>query len=531
MLTVLPRFKENSEQIQDEEIIEILRLFRRTDFRFQTLVIDQVPNLSLMMHDFELSSGKVWSIWDEIQDVHRPGGIPLSMDDIEIPEGMTVFTGWPATFIDDEMSHRQEIVFHDRGFVTKIIENTNDGRTISQYDYRGFLSYKDWYDRDNFPVKREWYNATGRVVMTQAEGEIRVATDQLSRFDKEIYNDREEIVLEFLGKYLARFKENAILAKKTLFTVNFLEKLKAIDQLYYLASYRQIVNESIDFVLQEKDHYVLPTTVDRDMFKEKVVAHPDNQGISIDGRLRVIPLFPTELDLGISNDLALMNIYWFWGDYPDKSAVELMARFLEILDDRDDIAVQAEVGPNSNAEELQDVWEQMIAAFYELDIEDKFYQQVKTYLTEIRDDKPLSLNMKEIKKMRKDVHYDYVSGAFEVYFRLSILEPQTRRQQNALISQARVYLDTGDLPNLRLQTASISAGIPQITQRSRGMMEDGVTGMIAKTQTEMISALHHYLDELRPWNEALVENVKVLERYQEARVIQDWEDFVYGSER
>lgn len=532
MLTVIPKFEANTEQIEDEEIAEVIRLFQRTDFPFRVLVLEQVPNLNLILHDLNLPIGNVQSVWDDIQDVQGHSGLPISFDDLTPPEGMTVFYSWPSVFFDDNNNtHRQQVRFHRRGFVNQITEFLPDGSKVSQYDFRGFVTYTDWLDLDKNELKREWYTATGDLVMTRQAGSIQIAPAYTERFDKSTYENTDEIVSEFIQKYLGRYPKNQILSHKRPFVTERIVSLDRVDRVFYLSGYREIVNDSIDFRLGKKDYYVLPTTVDLEMFQEKVGSLEENRGVALDKRLAVIPLYPTELDIGVSNELALMNIYWYWGDYPTETAVQLMARLLAFFGERDDLAIQAEVSGDADIDELSDTWEQMVAAFFDLNTEDETYQKVKLLMIARREKKFSPFSKKQIEELRKNERFDDIATAIEVVFRFAVLKPQTRDAQNELVTNARVYLDTGELPNLRLQTASISSGIPQITQRSRGMLEDGLTGIIATTQEEIMAALHHYLDNLRPWNEALVENVRLLEQYQESYIIQEWEELSYGEER
>lgn len=91
------------------------------------------------------------------------------------------------------------------------------------------------------------------------------------------------------------------------------------------------------------------------------------------------------------------------------------------------------------------------------------------------------------------------------------------------LSDTRLVIDLAKEPDLFLQIASISAGIPQINQVKTSYVEDHKNGLIIKKIDQLKQAVNFYLVGLTNWNQALVYAAKRISEYSSKNLIKKWQ--------
>ncbi len=95
-----------------------------------------------------------------------------------------------------------------------------------------------------------------------------------------------------------------------------------------------------------------------------------------------------------------------------------------------------------------------------------------------------------------------------------------------ILRDARVILDVRDQPELYLQIAGISAGIPQINYRFTRYVKHKKDGYIIQNINYITGALEYYLDSLSGWNEALVYCVQEVSQYTGGTLVKRWKEML-----
>lgn len=106
--------------------------------------------------------------------------------------------------------------------------------------------------------------------------------------------------------------------------------------------------------------------------------------------------------------------------------------------------------------------------------------------------------------------------------RVQIISYQTENDLIRRLYDVRLILDVRDQPDLYLQIAGISAGIPQVNYRFTRYVQHQKDGYIIQNIHYITGALEYYLSELVHWNEALVYCVKEIEKYTGGSLVQQW---------
>ena len=92
--------------------------------------------------------------------------------------------------------------------------------------------------------------------------------------------------------------------------------------------------------------------------------------------------------------------------------------------------------------------------------------------------------------------------------------------------EQRVMADVRKAPELYLQIASISIGIPQIVRKKTEFVEHGKNGVVLKDMKKLGEALSHYLDTMANWNEAMVYAYELGKKYTTERLMEKWKEVI-----
>lgn len=100
-----------------------------------------------------------------------------------------------------------------------------------------------------------------------------------------------------------------------------------------------------------------------------------------------------------------------------------------------------------------------------------------------------------------------------------------------ILQDVRLIVDIREQPDLYLQIAGISAGIPQVNCQSTQYVEHKKDGYLVSDIQHLKEALSYYLDGLQHWNEALVYCIRKIESYTGKSLVQQWKEIFEGNDR
>lgn len=90
--------------------------------------------------------------------------------------------------------------------------------------------------------------------------------------------------------------------------------------------------------------------------------------------------------------------------------------------------------------------------------------------------------------------------------------------------QARIYVDTATIPDLRLMISAISHGVPLLVRQANTLIRDHQNGIIIQDLAEIPEASRYFLKTLRHWNDALVVNAELIETFSANHLIEKWQE-------
>jgi accessory secretory protein Asp1 len=86
-----------------------------------------------------------------------------------------------------------------------------------------------------------------------------------------------------------------------------------------------------------------------------------------------------------------------------------------------------------------------------------------------------------------------------------------------------------NLPDDFIMTAAVSMGIPQLQNFASFTLHDHKNGLICKDYKQLLAGLSFYLDSLQNWNQSLVYNAQLLNKYSEDNIYDKWESILKGG--
>ena len=90
------------------------------------------------------------------------------------------------------------------------------------------------------------------------------------------------------------------------------------------------------------------------------------------------------------------------------------------------------------------------------------------------------------------------------------------------LDKTRVLISWGSVNEL-MQMVAVSIGIPQIQNFASKTVIHQKNGYVCQTAEKIDTPLNDYLNNLTAWNNAIVYNVKMLNRYSEENIMKRWE--------
>ena len=99
--------------------------------------------------------------------------------------------------------------------------------------------------------------------------------------------------------------------------------------------------------------------------------------------------------------------------------------------------------------------------------------------------------------------------------RIRVVSYRTEKELDHILEETRLVLDPRKTPDLRLQTAAICYGIPQVVFASSGYVLHTENGYICSGDQYIADGLHYYLDGLANWNHAHEICAHIVRKYPE----------------
>lgn len=488
-----------------DDTINQIRMFHAAGEPLELMMLAYAPGLRLFLHRQGLYPVPFWSVFDEMQGIRRKELGMLSYLELSWPRGI-VFRNTPfavVAFLHERRYAQAE--FGEEGRLLRVDYYDADGylHRRDSYDDRGFCSSSLCFERGE-PCRREYYNEEGTLQLTEnlTTRVITVAKGAAERFLHHTYPSLTDAVEETLRRRFVQMDPDATVV---------IASNRIHNQLVLHARKGQTVGLSYF-----EDRYDLQDSaaLSHDL-SDAVFAVTDTERAA--GRIRAqaaedfpvydISPFDTRLALGKSQQIRELKIYMPVSGLGEEYLRIALEQIIAYMMQNPDVFLYLATGDANEQEKLT--------------------EEVKNALTSCRafDFGVCQENGQVISAERNaagEGEEQPEEEKVQVPARIFLITVRTEQELIRRLYDVRLILDVRDQPDLYLQIAGISAGIPQVNYRFTRYVQHKRDGYIIQNIHYITGALEYYLSELTHWNEALVYCVKEIEKYTSGSLVSVW---------
>ena len=532
MIYLIPNWKQADNNLENDRILNITRLFAESGEQYKLFLLNYLPFLRYKAQEYSLFSDCYWRAYDVIQNVSLEEGHPLSIEDLCFPKDVeSVYTPFGMVLLQNNQSYG-EVTYNKYGCIERVKFFESDGYFIDYYDDRGFLSQKEFASKSNKIYKREYFNEYGEKTVTELLGdnpEIIIEEAGNDQLKKTKFFTMDEVVSAVLQIEFEKNKKN----DKKILTTTDEDVLKATQVLQEKESLVRIVSD--DNVLREYNRelfincmktaksIVTDTSAKHRELLSVRKAYPALSNTSI----HTIPMFNTELDLGMSNSVAQLIMYWRATQLSDV-LFEANEVLIKNLISNTKYSLIIEVSTILDQSKFQELQKDFIDGYFDVDSESEDLKKAAHFIEAKRTKHLYKADELAIEEIRKTDSWKNLVKAIDVYNRIEFRVQPTLLSIRNDFQRTRLYIDISDKYDLQMQSLAISAGIPQITKAKTDFIEDYKNGRIIRRISELEPALSYFLENLSNWNNALVKNVTIIEDFSPQIILEKWRQALNG---
>lgn len=534
MIYLIPNWKQADHHLENDRILNISRLFAGNYEPYKLLLLNYLPFLRYKAQEYSLFSDGYWRAYDVIQNISLAEGHPLSIEDLSFPEDVeTIYTPFGMILLQKNQMYG-EVNFNKYGCIESVKFFKADLNYSDHYDDRGFLSQREYLSKSNIAYKREYFNEYGEKTVTEilvGKPEIIIEEAGNALLKAKKFATMAEVVAEVLQIELKKIKEN----NKKILTTTDNEVLKVTQELQETESIVRIVSD--EDLLQEYNRELFIESMrtakyivtDTKAKQRELLAVKKAQPELAEMYVTTIPMFNTDLDLGMSNSVAQMIMYWRAPQLTD-FMFDTNEVLLNNLIKHNKYSLIIEVSTIMDQSKLQEQQKELIDTYFDVDSNSDDFQKVAQFIEAKRTKHLYKADELAIEEIRKTDSWKNLVKAINVYNRIEYRVQPTLLSIRNDFQRIRLYIDISEKYNLQMQSLAISAGIPQLSKVKTDFIEDQKNGRIVGRISELEPALTFFLQDLSNWNNALVKNVSVIEEFSPHIILKKWRHALNGQE-
>ena len=527
----MPWYQETDTSTFDDTVNQI-RLFREAGEETELVCLAYMPNLRRFLHRENIYPIPFWSAFDALQGVTWEKPAVLSYEELPWPIGIE-WVYQPAkvlAYLGEDLY--ASIEFEESGSLCWIqYYETREGQSMLSrrdiYDDRGFRSSSVWYWGGQ-PRRQEYYSPKGdlcfyedlktgeitrfveRMVKTQEKGCIRTwGTDRLGRMggvriEAIRYRCMEDLIREaargFFRKRLDR--EPYVVAANAQHNAMLLELLKEGAEQDVVLSF---FGDRYD--LSDKESLLRDAAAAGLVVTDTENAAKRIREAGVPGeKIYDISPFDTRLSLGRSQQIRELKVFMPLDGLEGIFRQKALRQVFEYMKRNTNVILQVGTRKESRGEQ-EAMAEEMRAV-----LEDCGASELQIRIPAL----PLEAGAPGEEPEER------TAAEKNTAVRIEIVPYHSENDLIRILDDVRLIVDVRDQPDLYLQIAGISAGIPQVNYRFTRYVKHLKDGYIIENINFITGALEYYLEGLANWNEALVYCVQEVSRYTGGQLVDQW---------
>ena len=469
------------------DAVSQMRILQNNNHKIGLIISDYQPQLMTRLNQLSYYPDKLFSVYDYLQGIDTLESRVIELNDFNWPANASLdFTPF-RTLIVDQNKLIARVLYDLEGKVLRVEYKSNkeDENYTLLMDSRGFVSSKI---TKNEVIYLDPYG-NWRFKQNRTSGAVTVNSD-FNFCQKKNYSNIRELINETVRKYFITNltqQDHLIVTvdDQTTLSTDVFKNFRTI----YLINQRKSYQKSLASLNHEK------LLVNKDDFAAKIDKDYPNQF-----DIHVVPTYNSEFRLGHSSRQKVQEITFFAENAENNDIAKIIKHLCEY------VSKDAE---NKSIRVLT----------YSLD-KDNWVNQVIEQIKKENKGKWL------IGSDQQNAENSEIGGLKKVK-KIPRIDLKKMRLTNISqllksLDKTRVLINWGS-GNELMQTAAISIGIPQIQNFLSSTVIHQKNGYICQKSTEISDVLDSYLNDLKVWNNAIVYNVKMLNRYSEENIMKRWE--------
>lgn len=464
-----------------DDTVNQLRMFRRAGEEVALLVPHYAPELACFLHRQALYPLPCISLFDRMQGLEGEKAALFSYLDLPWPKDTEwVFT--PYTLVAFLYGEKIAVIqFGEDGnllWIDNFLHGVRSSRDL--YDDRGFLSSMINY-QDGSPAIQYYLNRAGVIQFGEnlKTGVVTILPEAVYPFQKSRYESLSEMVEEVMQGVFRELpaSDTVILAANRMHN----------ELVFHALCGQQVVLAYFGDRFDLSDTAALRRDVGRAVFAitdTQYAARRIQEAVGRQKQIQDISPFDTRLRLGTSQRIRELKIFFPVDGFTGPIFEQALQQVFQYMEENPNVRLllAMRTAPNSDA---------------------------------------LAKKQEEIGKiLEAGPQKETLVFGKRIQMQPFLSETDLIR----ILSDVRLILDVRDQPDLYLQIAGISAGIPQINYRYTRYVDHKKDGYIIQNISYVHEALVYYLSQLNHWNEALMYCVEKAENYTSGALVTQWKE-------
>lgn len=527
----IPDWTSSSGNLESDYMMNIIQLFKNNQEPYHLLLLEHMPFLRYQMHAYELEAAQMTSLYDCLQDIQKTNGFPLDVDDLPLAENVEkVYTPFGITLIKENQPFG-EIRFNTFGFAEQMYLMTEPYRHILFFDDRGFISAKSFQNDKGEQVKKIYYNESGIEKCVEYFGEnphVELISPQRIGLKKSQYRSMDELLLEMMNQSQLNLEsEDQIICltnERSLRLVKTNEERKRVIQIVSDAHRLSTCASDEKAEIWAGENKIITDSTSN---QTALLSLMRQSGINDLSRIQRIPIYTTSFQLGNSNSIPQLVLYWNAGELnEDVRRIHHLLLQKVIQNDRYDLIIETTTFQSEVV--LREAQKELVDTHFGVDSESEEYQKVLKYFEAKKAKKLFKTDEEAIEEIRESKNWRNLVEAVDVNFRILFRLDSHLTAIRQDFNETRLYIDLSAEVDVQKQALAVSAGIPQLVRKKTDYVDDQKNGQIIGQIRELDAAIAFYMDDLNNWNQALVENISYIEHFSEENIMKQWRELLNG---
>lgn len=497
---------DQTHHMEFDDIVSFAKMFHLSQEEARLLVIKYSPNLRRRLSRLGLLHIPYNSVFDYLQGIERNFNKPFDYYELDWPSG-TEFLFTPFLIIarcDGEMIAYIEMAEDGNVQWIDYIKNGQMNRRLA-IDDRGFVSSLTVFDEYQEWLYCDYYNEKGEVRFR----ENNLPSNQTVELSEELTiifgNKIMPSMTDFVSKSLQYIMNDKIQDLKGVIIGSHFRHNRLLADLSLAAplvfTFFENRNKNMELNLKEisKAKFLVADTRKMEL---KLRQECQKLGLGEAYIQRLIP-FDTRLRLGRSQSVRELKICVHISEVNQDITKIRMETLLDQMAENPLIELDLISFQDFSESLLREKFDDLIKEKYSPEL---FYQIEEQIIGDNQIDHEEVITLPRIR-------YHHIQSELDL---INVLD------------EARLVIDFQEEPDLFLQIAAISAGIPQINQSENNYVKHLENGWILSEDSDLSKALHFYFDGLSNWNNALVSTVTEMNRYTSGVLVSVWQELLKG---